>query len=301
MSGGGGHGKKRRGGAHEDEHVNHERWLVSYADMMTLLMVLFIVMFAISQVDQKKFAALKDGLSTGFGATSSAPIGGGADILDGGGAAPPQVVVYEGTGAVTPSDTASKVTSMKDGSTAATTAATTEAAKAEAKRLADIEAQIRAALKSKGLQGAVRFKVTDRGLVVALISDDVFFESASATLRPRGQQVLSAVLPVIRRVPNDVAIEGHANHLKVNSPLYPSNWELSAARAAGVARWFVDSGHVTDTRLSPTGYGSARPLYPENDPRSVRFNRRVDLVLISDQPAAVRALIPRLAPQLSDL
>ncbi len=287
-----GHG--RRGGAHEEEHENHERWLVSYADMMTLLMVLFIVMFAISQVDQKKFAALKDGLATGFGATSSAPIGGGADILDGGGASPPQVVVFEGTGAEPVTKTTSKRSGTSD-------AATEAAAKAEIKRLAAIEAQIRAALKTKGLEGAVRFKVTDRGLVVALISDDVFFESASATLRPRGVEVLRAVQPTLQRLPNDVAIEGHANHLKVNSPLYPSNWELSAARAAGVARWFVDAGRVRDTRLSPTGYGSARPLYPVGDPRGIRFNRRVDLVLVSDQPAAVRALVPKLAPSLSNL
>src|SRR5947208_7689962 len=81
--GGHGHGGRRKhghGGAHDEEHENHERWLVSYADMMTLLMVLFIVLFAISQVDQKKFAALKDGLSSGLGNTVNAPVTGGSGI-----------------------------------------------------------------------------------------------------------------------------------------------------------------------------------------------------------------------------
>src|ERR1043165_1288030 len=87
MSGGGkgGHAKgghRKHKGGHDEEHENHERWLVSYADMMTLLMVLFIVMFAISQVDQKKFAALKNGLAVGFGAPSVAFTGGGPTIQE---------------------------------------------------------------------------------------------------------------------------------------------------------------------------------------------------------------------------
>ncbi len=310
MSGGRGGGSRR--GGHEEEHENHERWLVSYADMMTLLMVLFIVMFAISQVDQKKFAALKDGLTSGFGATVSMPLTGGTGITENDGVVPAPMNMDVGLGVKQDTTTGEDQTSYKDASTGdpknrttstgeAKVTATQAAALKEIQRLEGIEKRIRAALRKKGLQNDVRFKVTDRGLVVALVSDDVFFESASATLRPRGVSVLKAVGPAIRPLPNSIAVEGHANRLALKSSVYPTNWELSGARAAGVVRWLASNGHITDTRLSATGYGSSRPLYPPSDPRSIRFNRRVDIVLVSDQSPEVRALLPKLAPQLSNL
>jgi chemotaxis protein MotB len=113
--------------------------------------------------------------------------------------------------------------------------------------------------------------------------------------------VLQAVDPTIRDLPNPIAVEGHANHLTITSSLYPTNWELSGARAAGVVRWLAGPGGIPVRRLSATGYGSSRPLYPVSDPRSIRFNRRVDLVLVSNQPPEVRALLPKLAHGLSDL
>jgi chemotaxis protein MotB len=292
-----GHGGGRRGGAHEEEHENHERWLVSYADMMTLLMVLFIVLFAISQVDQKKFAALKDGLSTGLGNTTNAVVSGGTSIDQTDGVAPQAIDIGSAVSQRSP-DTTTSSAGSKAGTADKDVLA---AAKREAANLAAIERKITAALKAKGLQSSVRFKVTDRGLVVALVSDDVFFANASADLRPKGHVVVRAIGPVLRAVPQDIAVEGHANHLALRSSLYPSNWELSAARAGSVVRYLQSDDGLAARRLSATGYGSSRPLYPSGDPRSIRFNRRVDVVLVSDQPSAVRSLVPKIAPQLSTL
>ncbi|GAA4344730.1 flagellar motor protein MotB [Angustibacter luteus] len=304
-------GGGRRGGAHEEEHENHERWLVSYADMMTLLMVLFIVMFAISQVDQHKFAALKEGLSSGFGATTNIPISGGSGIQQQDGVVPEPMNMDVGLGTVSSGHSGEDQKAYKDssdgkdaskGPTAQSQEQVTQAnAIKEVQRLDGIEKKIREALKAKGLQNDVRFKVTERGLVVAMVSDDVFFESASATLRPRGITVLQAVSPAIRNVPNDIAVEGHANRLKLTSSVYPTNWELSGARAAGVVRWLISNGQFRATQLSATGYGSSRPMFPASDPRSIAFNRRVDIVLVSNQSPEVRALLPKLAPQLSDM
>ena len=297
-------GRGKRGGAHEEEHSNHERWLVSYADMMTLLMVLFIVMFAISAVDQRKFAALKDGLTSGFGSTASMPVSGGTGITSNDGVVPAPLDLAVGLGASTKSQGATSGGGRSQQASkepAGTSKDNRVAAEREVRRLGAAERAIRAALARKGLQSQVRFRITERGLVVALISDDVFFESASAAIRPRGQQVLDAVGPVLRRMPDDVAVEGHANHLAVTSALYASNWELSAARAASVVRYLEGVAHLAGRRLSATGYGSSRPLYPRQDPRSIRVNRRVDLVVVSDQPAAVRSLLPRLGRTLSDL
>ena len=294
-------GKRR--GAHEEEHVNHERWLVSYADMMTLLMVLFIVMFAISAVDQRKFAALKEGLTSGFGSTASMPISGGMGIISNDGVVPAPLDLAVGLGARAKGqgETEGGRSQQERDPGSGSAASQRAAAEREVKRLGAAEQAIRSALAGKGLQSQVRFRITERGLVVALISDDVFFDSASATIRPRGQQVLAAVGPVLRPMTDAVAVEGHANHLALTSDLYASNWELSATRAASVVRYLQEGEHLGQARLSATGYGSSRPLYPQDDPRSIRVNRRVDLVLISDQPAAVRSLLPRLGRTLSDL
>lgn len=297
----GGRSRSRRGAA-EPEHENHERWMISYADMMTLLMVLFIVLFAISQVDQRKFAALKEGLTAGFGSTSSMPLSGGKAILTEDGVVPAPVDLTTGMGTKDSSEGRGKDSrsSTQNLTQQPSQQQAVRLAVQEAARLGEIERRIKAALDAQKLRSDVRFRVTDRGLVVALISDDVFFENASAQLRPRGQAVLRAIGPVLRPLPEEVAVEGHANRLKIRGGPYPSNWELSAARASGVVRYLIGSQDIEDTRLSATGYGSSRPLYPSSDPRAIRFNRRVDLVLVSRQPAAVRALLPQVAAQLND-
>ena len=294
-----GHGGGRRGGAHEEEHENHERWLVSYADMMTLLMVLFIVLFAISQVDQKKFAALKDGLSTGLGNTVNAPVTGGSGINATDGVMPAAIDL--GAAGAGSQSTTSSIQKQPSKDTTSADKDTLAAARREAADLAEIERRITAALRAKGLEDSVRYKVNERGLVVALVSDDVFFANASADLRPQGREVLRAVGPVLRAVNRDIAVEGHANHLALRSSVYPSNWELSAARAGSVVRYLQSDGDLPGPRLSATGYGSSRPMYPSSDKRSIRFNRRVDVVLVSDQPSAVRSLVPKIAPKLSTM
>jgi chemotaxis protein MotB len=299
--GGRGHSARRGGHVAEAEKDDSERWMISYADMMTLLMVLFIVLFAISQVDQRKFAALKEGLTAGFGSTSSMPLSGGKAILDVDGVVPAPVDLTTGMGTKDSGDEKSSGQSQQNAASAQPTQQQIlQMAKQEAARLEAIEKKIRAALDAKHLRSDVTFRITDRGLVVALVSDDVFFENASAELRPRGSAVLRAVGPVLRPLPEEVAVEGHANRLKMRGGAYPSNWGLSSARASGVVRYLISSQHINAGRLSATGYGSSRPLYPASDSRAIRYNRRVDLVLVSQQPAAVRALLPQIAPQLSD-
>jgi chemotaxis protein MotB len=312
-------GGRKRHAVHEEEHENHERWLVSYADMMTLLMVLFIVLFAISQVDQRKFAALKDGLTSGFGASENIPVSGGTGIIDNDGVVPAPMSLDVGLGIKQTTTTGQDNRVYQNGKGTGQTAsgAGTSAgaasgsaannqealkkAQAEVQHFAAIEKAIRESLSGTGLQDKVRFNVTDRGLTVAIIADDVFFASASADLRPKGRQVLESVGPVLAPLPNDIAVEGNANNLKIKSDVYPSNWELSGARASSVVRYLISTDGLAAKRLSATGFGSSRPLYPASDPRSVSYNRRVDLVVVSQQPADVRALLPGLSKQLTDI
>jgi chemotaxis protein MotB len=290
----------RRRRAPEEEHENHERWLVSYADMITVLMALFIVLFAISQIDNQKFLELRNGLAHGFGSSSQIPVNGGSGLLTDDGEVPnptrldvmaaPKPVNLTGNGQGGMAEGASSSRAGAD------QAATQAAAQREVARLVEVQKRLSSALEAQGLGDRVRFRITDRGLVAAVVADDVFFENASAAIQPTGRHVLEAMAPTLRDLPEEIAVEGHANHLKITgNALYPSNWELSAARAAAVVRHLAGPGDIKATRMSAIGFGDTRPLYPVTSAQAINGNRRVDLVVLSQQPAAVRALLPAYA------
>ncbi|MGY1741576.1 MULTISPECIES: flagellar motor protein MotB [unclassified Blastococcus] len=289
MSGGGG---RRRGKKHEEEeHENHERWLVSYADMMTLLLVLFVVLFAMSQVDKEKFAALASGLSEAFGAPIQAITGPGtssdASVLPALDAAvdvqiPPAPAAQESVDAAAAQAAAQEAQRL--------------AAEAQAQyaSLDGVRDQIDAALSAAGYAGAARYEIDERGLVVHIVSDPVLFDAESATLLPQGRSILDAIAPALAALPNQLDVEGHANHLPVTpGGPWPSNWELSGARASTVVRYLAGDG-VPEGRMAATGYSATRPMVPESDPGAITLNRRVDIVVLSTASAEANELLPGL-------
>jgi chemotaxis protein MotB len=283
-------GRKRAKKHEEEEHENHERWLVSYADMVTLLMCLFIVLFAMSQVDQAKFAALSAGLSASFGAPINAMPGTSPEgsVLD---ALPSAVDIAAG---IAPGEQASREDIDAAAAQAAAERAQRVAGEAQAAYddLAEARAKIEAALAAAGYAGAARFEIDERGLVVHLVADQVLFDAEQADLRPEGAAILDAVAPTLIGLPNELAIEGHANHLPVTrGGIWPSNWELSAFRATTVVRYLATGG-VPETRMSADGYSSTEPLVPESDPTAITVNRRVDIVVLSTASAEANALLP---------
>src|SRR3712207_1324225 len=225
MSGGGHGGRRRTKRADHEEHENHERWLVSYADMMTLLLVLFVVLFAMSQVDKDKFAALASGLSEAFGAPVQAITGPGtssdASVLPALDAAvdvqiPPAPAAQEAV------DSAAAQVAAQDARQLAA------AAQAQYQALNGVREQIDTALAAAGYAGAARYEIDERGLVVHIVSDPVLFDAESATLLPQGEAILDAIAPALAGLPNGLDVEGHANHLPVTpGGPWPSNWELS--------------------------------------------------------------------------
>lgn len=288
-----GHGR-RRGKKHEEheEHENHERWLVSAFDMMTLLFVLFVVLFAMSKVDEQKFAALAKGLAESFGGpitVSPGPTPEGS-VLDG---LPGAVDIAS---ALPPDDTVSE---------AAVDAAAAQAALERAERVANeaqgaydelaaARGQLAAALDEAGYAGAARFEIDERGLVVHIVADAVLFDAEEAVLRPEGQAILSAVAPTLTGLPNQLRVEGHANHLPVTAGgPWPSNWELSGWRASTVLRYLTGDG-VPEDRISAAGYSSTKPLVPITDPTAISVNRRVDVVVLSTASPEANALLPGL-------
>ncbi|MCW2698488.1 MAG: motB [Blastococcus sp.] len=283
-------GRRRPKKHEEEEHENHERWLVSYADMVTLLMCLFIVLFAMSQVDKAKFAALASGLSQSFGAPiavlpGTTPEG---SVLDG---LPGAVDIAS---AIPPEETVEQADVDKAASQAALQRAKNVAAEAAAayEDMSEAQKKIDAALTAAGFADAVRYQIDERGLVVHIVADAVLFDAEQAALRPQGRAILDAVAPSLTELRNVLRVEGHANHLPVTpGGPWPSNWELSSYRASTVLRYLAGDG-VPEVRMSATGYSSTRPMVPESDPTAISVNRRVDIVVLSTASAEANALLP---------
>ncbi|GGJ82369.1 flagellar basal body stator protein MotB [Pilimelia anulata] len=299
---------KKHGGGHEEEHENHERWLVSYADMLTLLFVLFVVLFSMSTVDQKKFAQLANSLAQGFG-VSSAALNGQASAIPGT-QAHPQVIPPIRQGADSDLSTPIAENLAKDAKTqkavkAAMAAASrskaltdAQAAAKEVDNLKEVERKIKQALRKDKLDDQVKFTIDERGLVVSVISSDVVFAGDRADLQPGGETILRAVAPQLVKLPNKIEVDGHTNQLKVPTINYPSAWELSTARASIVVRALHALG-LPEDRMLAAGFAGTKPLIDPKDPRAVTQNRRVDVIVLSNLPAAQKELLPSAAGEES--
>lgn len=282
--------RRRRSDALPEEHENHERWLVTYADMVTLLMVLFIVLFAMSQVDQKKFDQLRSGLAVGFGQSPSIQQG-STSILDQPGQATaeaiaPQQFMIDGRG--TKTSPASKAIAAHEDAQQQLRMAD---ARSEVDRLRALLERLNRALRAHHLQDDVQATIDPRGLVVSLVSRHVVFEPNLATLSARGQLVVDTLAPVLRDIPDPLQIDGHTNQVKVKPKYYPTDWELSAARAVTVLRRLNETDHVPAARMTASAFGHEKPLIDPSKPGSQRINKRVDIVILSTLPSETRALI----------
>jgi chemotaxis protein MotB len=271
--------KSHRRAKHEEheEHVNHERWLITYADMITLLMVLFIVLYSISQVDLAKFRRLKEGTAGGFGGPAAAgALSGGAGPLEGGGG------VFDaglhGTEAVTSAQAAQAALADANARTAG--------ARQQRSVLQGAQQEIQRSLDKEGLGDTVRFKLESRGLVVTIVSDKVLFEPGQADLRVEGAEVVDKLAAAVGRLPNRLSVEGHTDNVPI-SGRYPSNWELSTARATTVLRELIEHHHIPAARLSAAGYADERPVAANDTADGRTTNRRVELVVLADVAAAL--------------
>lgn len=285
-----GNGRARK--HEEEEPENHERWAVSYGDMMTVLLALFIVLYAISVVDQTKFDQLRTSLAIGFGAPAVSMLEGSSGPLNG-------VDSFQ----IAPDFTGVSGDSKPAANTPTTVQMSQQAqdflaATQEYEQLSDIQKQIKQQLDAQGLGGSVDYKINDRGLVVGLVGSDVFFAPDNSALTATAQQVVDAIAAPLRSQSRPISIEGHANVLP--SSHYPTNWELSSDRATKVLRRFVEAGGVSGGQISAVGFGDARPDMAGDSPEALAANRRVDIVVLSSQSDAVKALLPQLAKALAD-
>ena len=238
--------------------------MASYMDMVTVLMCMFIVLFAMSVVDQKKFDELRNSLATGFGTTATKTI----DV---------------NKGIVVPRDQINKKAIGLDNENR-------KLATIEVTNLIALREEMRQNLKAVGLDSSVQFNLDSRGLTVRLVGSETYFVTNQANLSAVAIKVLDAVGPPLARTPYHVSVEGHADIRQSTAP-YATNWELSSGRATVVLRHLVESDGIVPDRIGAVGYGSARPLATGTSPDDLAVNRRVDIVVLSDQSDAVRDLI----------
>jgi chemotaxis protein MotB len=267
-----GHGAEEEGGA--------ERWLVTYADMLTLLLVLFIVLFSISVVNTSKFIELKASLASAFGT-------GPKSVLDGGNGIMNDTTSEQGQNTIIPGTPADPL----DGQTGKDTADVNTAVPADLNTLAQkqvdnfkkIEQDVNQALDKAGMHGAVQFSMDRRGLIMTVVTNALVFGGNSAVLLPDGQKIMSVLAPELAQIPNRIEVNGYTNQLPASTYPYPSGWELSSARASAVVRYLA--GHrVAEQRLSATGYNDLDPLIDPSNPKAAARNRRVDIVVMSTLP-----------------
>ncbi|HKU28983.1 MAG TPA: flagellar motor protein MotB [Arthrobacter sp.] len=252
--------RRRRGSAPAEEHVD-ERWMASYMDMVTVLMCMFIVLFAMSTVDQAKFDKLRNSLATGFGTTISQKVDTASGTV-----VPPELLTSDGQGF-----------------------STLDLATKEADRLSGLRDDMKSKLDAVGLGANVQFQVNERGLTVKLVGSQAFFEADRPELTGRASQVLTTIAPVMSKAGLEIMVEGHAAN-GVTS--YPSTWELSSARSVNVLRYLVDHGGIPAAHIGAVAFGSARQVNDDSTEALMELNRRVDVVVLSDKPETVRALIP---------
>jgi chemotaxis protein MotB len=238
------------------DHENHDRWLVSYADFITLLFAFFVVMYALSTVNEGKYRILSESMSSAFRnveTNTSSPL------------------------AITPITPVPVVQKT----TAATKAQETAKVR-QRDKMRNVAKDILQVMAPLIAEGKVRVLETSRGVTIE-INDSVLFSPGQAQLQPALSKAIRAIAEVLAPTDFPITIEGHTDNVPINTPQFPSNWELSAVRATTVLRLFADSSVAPD-RLTAIGYADTRPVEPNLLAEGRARNRRVTILIDSAIP-----------------
>jgi chemotaxis protein MotB len=243
------------------EHVNHERWLVSYADFITLLFAFFVVLFASSQANKAKQTELSAAMQSAF-----TPMG-----------------VFEAHSKTPPlTDRRASVNSTPAAIPLPLPSVRAESAEETEKHLNRLLAEQVAA--GHIPPGSVTMRITTEGLVISL-HEAGFFPSGSAEVRAASIPMLSSLAKTLPTGP--LRIEGHTDNVPIHTAQFATNWELSTARATAIARLLLDRGPIDPANVSAAGYAEFHPVASNATEEGRARNRRVDIILLR-RPAASR-------------
>jgi chemotaxis protein MotB len=235
---------------HAEEHEGHdERWLVSYADFITLLMVLFVILYSQGNVNVEKYKRLAESMRTAFS------FGGAADVVD------KKINQAGGTSA----DGTSKpivVPGIPEGPT----------------QSEEVAGQLTSMLSSQNLGSEVSVQTNIEGVLISL-SEKLVFKDGSADLPSDSLKVLDTIAEMLRPIPNKIRLVGHTDNSQSTNPTYPDNWSLSLARATSVARYLMNAG-IAPERFIISGQGEFAPVFPNDTIEHKALNARVDIIII---------------------
>ena len=233
--------KRRKDDVPQD---NPDRWLLTYADLITLLLAFFIVMYSMSVMDAKKFGKVSQALQ---------------GILKGG----PSVLKLP------------DITSINNGHGLLATG-----------DLNMLQTKIHEDMTRLGRNGDVGTSINERGLTIHIL-ESALFDDGKADLKPKAREMLDMMAGDLLKMPNHVRVEGHTDDRPINTPRFPSNWELSTARATEVVRYLIERHTYPPSKISALGYSSYRPYVPNNGVENRAKNRRVDIVVLTMELTAM--------------
>ncbi|MDO8292811.1 MAG: flagellar motor protein MotD [Gallionella sp.] len=234
------------------EHDNHDRWLVSYADFITLLFAFFVVMYSISSVNEEKYKTFGNSLSTAF---AKQPVSASTGVV-----------------ASQQDQTLKALVDMR-------TVRLGEQQRKIQERIKNLTSGLSQVMAPLIKQRTVNINQTKRGVVID-ISASTLFRTGEATLQPGMSDVLRQVATVLGKEELLIEVEGHSDDIPIATAQFPSNWELSSARASSVVRMLIDNG-VPAKRLAVVGLASNQPLVPNDSSENRARNRRVTITIMS--------------------
>jgi chemotaxis protein MotB len=255
----------RRNRNKESDKASQDRWLITYADLITLLMIFFVLMYTMSQVDARKYAAVANSLSVVL-------TGQAMSLLDAQGPSMVEGIsgqqIPEGAGSITAN----------------------QGQLQEVRELIQEFIESQDVVTAAGESGGKTTKLGDyimvyeqeRGLVISF-KDTLLFSSGSDELTPEARGIIRQVGEALAKLPNYIRVEGHTDNLPISTNRFPSNWELSVLRASNVVHVLHEEAGVPADRLSIIGYGEHRPLVANDDSTSRAMNRRVDIVILKQK------------------
>ncbi len=245
-----------------EEHENHERWLVSYADFITLLFAFFVVMYSVSSVNEGKYRTVSESIKAALNPVASAP---GSRIPFNIGNAKPKLINPDLAPATEPA----------------------------IRRIRGILKQIQPDLKLD--MQDVKVIEHGNGTIVISLPEWILFKSGEATVRPEAIGFLKALAEVLTEMNRQVRVLGHTDNVPIRTAQFPSNWELSASRAVMVVRIFTELHGVPAQHLSATGFADSRPVTANDTPEGRAKNRRVEIMVLEkdqNEPVAQEAPLP---------
>lgn len=256
---------------HEAEKDNSERWLLTYSDLITLLMIFFVVLYSMSKVDAQKFQAVAESLNK---------------ALSGGVPAKMEMSTSPSGPSLIETGTPSAATTVpgKDKDPSKTTDSANEGKNGQGNTDAEnlsieaIKAKLDKFATDNGIESKLVSSVEERGLVVS-IQETLLFGSGSADINNRARDILKSISTVLASSSNQIRVEGHTDNLPINTAKFPSNWELSVIRSTNVVQ-ILQSAGITPSRLSAAGYGEYRPIASNDTIDGQSRNRRIDLIIL---------------------